>query len=146
MDMICTDKVFGEMKYNRRWFKDEYLSIFNKEYSIKIVAKAYSGKAITEQQRDSYSVFKANQDNYLKKIADLMLAYVNDNAESLSSIWSGAIKITTPNELSTIVKPTSLLIKQDGTTILLFDCQWDEHGVGVQVLPDFEIGSQDMFL
>ena len=146
MDNICMDHVFGTMKYKHRWFKDEIISIFNRDYNIKIVAKAYFGKPITEQQRVSYLKFKNEYQDFINRVTNLMLSYVNDNAENLSSVWEGAKKIKSDNELQGLVKPTSLLIKQDGTTVMMFDCQWDEHGIGVQIIPDFQIGSQDIFL
>ena len=146
MDNICMDHVFGTMKYKHRWFKDEIISIFNRDYNIKIVAKAYFGKPITEQQRVSYLKFKNEYQDFINRVTNLMLSYVNDNAENLSLVWEGAKKIKSDNELQGLVKPTSLLIKQDGTTVMMFDCQWDEHGIGVQIIPDFQIGSQDIFL
>ena len=51
------------------------------------------------------------------------------------------------SDLAAIVKPRTLLFKQDGTALVLLDCPWDEeHGLAVQLIPEFAIGSQDVFL
>lgn len=39
--------------------------------------------------------------------------------------WPAAKKIQDASELSTVLMPTSLLFKQDGTTLLLFECAWE---------------------
>ena len=73
--------------------------------------------------------------------------YVNDNIKELSAEWVGARKISVISDLAQVVTPKTILIKQDGTTIMLLDCAWDvEAGLAVKLYPELKIGSQDLFL
>lgn len=147
MEVSINDAVFGEMKYRHRWYKNAEINLFGKVWNITIAAKAYSGKAITDEQRRSYQWCEANYESISKKIYEMIIGYINANCEELSAAWFGARRIDTASELSGIVTPTSLLIKQDGTAIMLFNCIWDkEHGIGVQICPEYSIGSQDIYL
>lgn len=50
-------------------------------------------------------------------------------------------------ELAQMVTPKTLLFKQDGTTLMLLDCVWDEEGgIAVKLAPQVAIGPQDIFL
>ena len=42
------ESVFGKMKYEYRWIKEEIFHIFNKDQSIKICAKAFNYKVGNE--------------------------------------------------------------------------------------------------
>lgn len=57
MDTICVDAVFGEMLYKYRWYKEQSETIFGKDYVITVVAKAYLGKPITDEQRIAYQQY-----------------------------------------------------------------------------------------
>ena len=73
--------------------------------------------------------------------------YVNDNLQALAEIWVSARAIEEDEDIAQIVTPKTLLFKQDGTTIMLFDCVWDiEGGFGIKIIPDIQIGTQDVFL
>jgi hypothetical protein len=146
MNATYIDPVFGEMQYKHRWYKEEKIVLFDSDWMITVAAKAYSGKPITDQQRVSYKQFSDNYDEMADIIAKQIVEYINENCESLAAYWIGARTVSSAYELSQIVRPKTLLIKQDGTTMLLLDCPWEEGGIAVQVLPDVQIGPQDMFL
>lgn len=146
MNTTYIDPVFGEMKYKHKWYKEKNFSLFGSKWNITIAAKAYTGKQITDQQRRSYQQFNAHVSEMTDIITTQLIDYINDNYEEFAQYWSGARIISQGHELAQIVIPKTLLIKQDGTTLLMFDCPWDEHGIAVQVIPDVQIGSQDIFL
>lgn len=147
MEPTVNDVVFGEMKYMHRWYKNESISFFNQKYDVTVVAKAYSGKPITDQQRESYQWFNDNLNKIVEKVSNEIVDYINENCEELAVSWSGARKVNSATDLNGIVVPTTLLFKQDGTALFLFNCKWDEeHGIAVQFYPEYEIGSQDVFL
>ena len=55
--------------------------------------------------------------------------------------------ITSSSDLANITIPKTFLFKQNGDFLVLFDCVWDiEHGLAVQVFPEYKIGTQDCFL
>ncbi len=140
MDMKCKDPIFGEMIYKHRWQKTETINMFGKNFDIVIAAKAYYKKPITKEQQKSYKDFKKNELKILNEVSLKITEYINSNKED--------ILINDTNlELSKLLTPKTLLFKQEGDAILLFDCVWDiEHGIGVNITSNFEIGSQDIFL
>lgn len=146
MNATYIDSVFGEMQYKHRWYKETSLFLFDNEWNITVAAKAYTGKPITDQQKASYQYFNDHLSEMTDIITNQLIAYINDNCEEFAQYWLGARTVSNGYELAQIVKPKTLLIKQDGTTLLMLDCPWDEHGVAVQVIPDVQVGSQDMFL
>lgn len=147
MEITYKDSVFGEMKYRHRWYKEQSVTAFGKSWKIKVVAKAYSGKGITEEQQKAYKAFCEKEKEALTLAGEQLKSYVNDNLQELSAYWEEARKVGDISELAQIVTPRSLLFKQDGTSILLLDCAWDtEHGVAVELFPEVAVGSQDAFL
>lgn len=146
MDVMVNDVVFGEMIYKRRWSKKETFSFFGKDWKMTVVAKAFSGKPISDEQRVSYQWLKENLKQVDEMLYEMISGYINDNCQEFSVYWSGARMVNTPSDLARIIDLKTILIKQDGTTLVLSDCPWDEHGVAIQLKPDVEIGSQDMFL
>lgn len=145
--MILKDRVFGEMVYKHRWYKKENISIFNKDWEIIIVAKAYSGKAITKEQQRSYLYYKKNEERMFDIVGEELKSYINENLIYLAENWISARRVNKISELSQMVSPKTVLFKQDGTTLMLLDCVWDiEGGIAVKLIPEVKIGSQDLFL
>lgn len=147
MESNYKDAIFGEMTYKHRWYKQQKLMMFGKEWNVTVAAKAYSGKPITEEQQKSYSNFYNNESAMVNTIGEKLKEYINTNLQELAVYWMGARLVNTVNELAQIVTPKTLLFKQDGTTIMLLDCIWDEeHGIAVKLVPEVSVGSQDLFL
>ncbi|GFI32040.1 MAG: hypothetical protein HFH50_09955 [Lachnospiraceae bacterium] len=147
MEIICKDRVFGEMTYKHRWYKQQSVTMFGKSWNIKVVAKAYSGKRITEEQRRAYRIFSEKEEEVLKRVGEKLKSYVNDSLEGGLVGGDEIKKVEQVCELEQMITPTSLLFKQDGTAILLFDCVWDvENGVAVKLFPEMIVGPQDIFL
>ena len=147
MKNYVDDPVFGHMEYHHRWYKTDEYEIFGKKWRLSVVAKAYLGKSITEAEKDSYKKFQENKQTTLASLSQKVIDYINNNLEELRLNWPTAKEIQNISELSTVVMPTSLLFKQDGTTLMLFECVWDsDAGFAVQIYPDWEMGRQDLFL
>lgn len=147
MESVYHDPVFGEMSYQHRWYKKESLSLFGRVWPVTVAAKAYSGKPITDRQRESYLWFSQNREMLNQRTTEEIIAYVDQNCEALAATWPGARMLFSAEDVSQVVHPTTLLFQQDGTTLLLMECSWDkEHGLAVELAPTFAIGSQDDFL
>ena len=56
MDMV-NDQVFGQMKYNHRWDKQENIALWGNKNNVKIVAKAYSSKPTSDSPRERYILY-----------------------------------------------------------------------------------------
>lgn len=147
MEKTCKDSAFGHMSYNRRWYKQQQISMFGKKWTITVVARAYSGRSITFEQQNAYLYFMDHEKEMIEIIGDQLKLYVNKNFKLFSEYWKEARPVVKINDLAEMVTPKTLLFKQDGTTIMLFDCVWDpEQGVGVELAPDVNVAPQDMFL
>lgn len=145
MDMTCYDPAFGEMTYHHRWYKKQTIHMLGKEWNITVAAKAYSGKPITEEERKSYCYFLENEQEMVHIMHEKLVEYVNTYLHSPESSWSS---ITSQEDLSSpMVMPKTLLFKQDGTTLMLFDFLLDKDGgIAVQLTPENAVGIQDCFL
>lgn len=147
MNATCIDVVFGEMTYKHRWFKEQSIKIFAKEWAIIVAAKAYSGKPITEAEQNSYKRYMDNEENTITLIEEQLKQYINGNLSDLSEYWMGARRVESAGDLASILTPRTLLFTQDGTSVMLFDCAWDiENGVAVRISPEMTVGSPDCFL
>lgn len=147
MEATCNDIVFGEMKYKHRWYKQQTVLMFGKEWDITVAAKAYSGKPITEEEQNGYKYFMENENKMIDVIGEQLKQYINDNLQELATYWMGARSVIKTIELAQMVTPKTLLFKQDGTTLMLLDCVWDEDGgMAVKLIPEVAVGSQDIFL
>lgn len=147
MEATCNDAVFGEMTYKHRWYKQQNISMFGRNWNITVSAKAYSGKPITECEQNAYKNFVSNEAEMVTIIGEQLKQYVNGNLQELANYWMGARNVNQIVELAQMVTPKTLLIKQDGTTIMLLDCVWDEdNGIAVKLTPEIAVGSQDIFL
>lgn len=143
MDNKCKDPVFGDMIYNHRWQKTETIKMFEREWNIAVVAKAYSNKPISVEQQNSYESYKNNEDKTMQRLSAKIAEYVKLFSSELES---EGIKVLSLKDLSKVVKPKTLLFRQDGTAIMLLDFVLDEeHGIGID-LDSLEIGNQDLFL
>lgn len=89
------------------------------------IKECYSGKPITEAERASYKRFQENKQAMLNLLAEKVIEFINENFDVPRFNWPEAKKIQDASELSTVLMPTSLLFKQDGTTLLLFECAWE---------------------
>lgn len=147
MENICNDSVFGEMTYRHSWNKKGNISMFGKTWDIIISVKAYSGKPITECEQEAYKDFLKNETDIVNVMTEQLKKYINDNLLDLSEYWPGARSVDQVEELAQMVTPKTLLFKQDGTTIMLFDCVWDiDNGLAIQITPEIAIGLQETFL
>lgn len=146
-EMKCIDMMFGEMSYRHRWYKKQNIHMFGVEWEITVAAKAYSGRSITKEQQESYSLFMKNEKKYVDIIGEELKEYVDQHLQELAVDWLSARRVGPIEDLSQMVTPKTLLFKQNGDTLMLLDCVWDiENGIGVKVIPEIVTGSQDLFL
>lgn len=137
------DLVFGTMEYDYSWVKTENVSMFGKDYEIRIVAEAYTNQDIIDVQRDSYLKYKKEYLEYVKKVPEVILKYYLDNYEIIASAVNIPERINKKNinrELIVkLIKIKTLYIDRKGNYGWLCDCAWDnEHGICI-LLSDDEI-------
>jgi len=146
MDDVVRDRTFGEVSYKHAWIKKQDVMLLGKERQIKIMAAAYTGEKICEEQRQGYRYFLEHLSTISEQCRDAIYEYVDSNREDLS-VQYPQIKEFTKGNLSEFVTPRTALFARDGSIIILFDAKWDEeNGIGVEVYPDVWVGLQDMFI
>ncbi len=138
MNDIIKDKVFGDMIYKHRWVKNEKekIELFGKTWDMNVVASAYTGEQICQEQRESYKFFKKRREQLLKKIPELLQEYVKKHvpAEVEQSVCS-------------LIRPKTILFDRNGMIVILCDAAWDEeNGIGIELKPKQFIDVQDAFL
>lgn len=139
---IINDLVFGKMEYEHCWQKKEDIFLFGKKYKVFIVANAYTGQEISNAQRESYKWF-GNCENWnngsieeaLKKYLKDYYSYNNDDCNKIFN-----------DNVDSMFQITTVLIQQEGNVLLLFEFLLDEeNGLAVQIYPQIDVGSQDLF-
>ena len=144
MSEMVKDPVFGEMEYKHRWIKKETITLLNKEYSLNIVAAAYTGEQICDEQRESYKAFKGKLDKVSRRMPGMLEEYVEIHMEDIAEHFP---EIGKPEDAIKYVKPTSVLFTRDGKTIIMCNAEWDEeNGIGIEVGPEYKVDVQDAFL
>lgn len=151
MDKIV-DFVFGEMEYDHSWVKKENVSLFGKNYDIRIVAEAYTGQDILDIQREAYERYKKEYLDYIARIPEILLNYYINNYESISSEVDIPEKINLENInkdiIVKLIRVKTVYFDRTGQYGWLCDCAWDdEHGISI-ILSEEElfIAEQDYLL
>ncbi len=128
------DPVFGIMTYIHSWERSETQEFFGKSLSVRVVAEAYEGQDITEEQRTAYQRYVENKENSLKEVAPTLLKYYLDNYKNISVNVNIPEKINKDNineELIVkLIKVRTVYFDRKGQYGWLCDCIWDEeHGI-----------------
>lgn len=130
----------GEMYYRHSWCREENVDWWgNKSVNVQITAHAYTGDAITDQQRNAFNDYTANITTFIERGLPLILDYVQATHD---------ITYTT-EELLLALTPKNVLFQKDGSWGVLFDCEFDiENGLALYKTNDnvIRVGSQDEFL
>jgi hypothetical protein len=144
MNNKINDAVFGEMEYSHGWKKSEEIKFWDECRDLKIIASAFAGNAINDIQRANYEFFKSE----ISEISKCSLEAVKEYMVRLSGeLHDISYKSLTDVYVKGIVKPTSVIFQEDGSFGLLCDFDWDnEHGLGVQIKPEYKAGTQDILL
>lgn len=132
-----TNKIFGQLIYDFQWEKQDSVLICGKEIPFKTIVEAFPGESITELQEKNYQKIKDMKnlvdDEYLPNVYN----YLKKNYGRI---------ISTKKDLYNYVELQSVLYKQNGKVVALFSIPEDELGVGIELIPVFSIGVQDLYL
>lgn len=144
MSEMIKDSVFGEMEYKHRWIKKEKISLLDKEITLNIIASAYTGEQICDEQRDAYKAFKGKLDKVSRRMPGMVEEYVEIHKDEIMEHFP---EIGNPSEAIKYVKPVSVVFARDGKTVIMCNAEWDEeNGIGIEVAPEYKVGLQDDFL
>ena len=137
------DQVFGEMKYEHGWTKIEYVPFLDQMCRVEIFIKVYYDRNILDKQHDAYKYFIENHETINSKLPQVITAYINNNKKEIISNYPNIDN----KKKSDIIHPKTLLFNRDGSVVFLCDVPWDEeHGIGIQIYPEYKIDIQDNFI
>lgn len=148
MDSI-NDEVFGEMTYDYSWEKYEVRNIFEEQISVRIVARAYEGQEILDIQRESYMKYVNNEEVYMKKIPQILLAYYIDVYDDIIEFCDMPekyeIKNINSDSVLDLIAVNTIFFDREGNFGYLCDCGWDdENGIAIILSEDEpRIGEED---
>lgn len=138
------DSVFGEMEYKHRWIKKENINLLDKEFSLSIIASAYTGDQICDAQREAYTAFKGKLDKVSRRMPGMIEEYVEIHKAEIAEHFP---EICEPADAIKYVKPVSVMFARDGKTVIMCNVAWDEeNGIGIEVAPEYKVDLQDAFL
>jgi hypothetical protein len=138
---MINDPVFGKMKYDWEWEKEEGISMFGKTYNLNVIAQSKSDEdtAISEVQQKAYKFFKENFSSLEESALNILLNYCQNELE----IPDCSQKVFFENSL-----PISLFFAITGEWGILFDSKFDEEN-GIALMfsnGKFLAGPQDILI
>jgi hypothetical protein len=150
--MIVNDTVFGTMSYNSGWEKQEQIVLWGKAFTVRVVARAYSGQEILDIQRNAYTEYKNNIGQIEGSIKNSLFEYYEEHyyyiantTEFIPNLYKpGQITLDTVIEL---IKIRTLIFDRTGDYGFLCDCAWNrEDGIAIKLNGIIVIGEQEMLI
>lgn len=131
------EKILNNVVFNYGWRVDSDFILFGKNNSIKIIIDSYDeNELINHIQKNCLNQLNEKESEYSNIVISLLKTYIVENK----------ISIETKN-IENEINLTSILITQEGDVLFLFEVNWDiENGLCIKVLPEYDIGPQDVFL
>ena len=131
------EKILNNVVFNYGWRVDSDFILFGKNNSIKIIFDSYDeNELINHIQKNCLNQLNEKESEYSNIVISLLKTYIVENK----------ISIETKN-IENEINLTSILITQEGDVLFLFEVNWDiENGLCIKVMPEYDIGPQDVFL
>jgi hypothetical protein len=136
------DIVFGEMIYNHGWVNRKKIQFWGEVIDFKIKVVTYEENIVLESQREDYQYFISNVERISNETFLSVKKYIEDNKDEIYPY----LPANTKHDVKDLVMPKTILFDEDNVFGILCDCLWDEHGIGIQILPNIEVGPQDILL
>ncbi len=129
------DEILTDAFFSYGWCYRKSISFFGKENDIQFVFEAFpETEKINSAQKVSFLDFYSDINDLSEASVSELNAYIERHVGKNYSIEDD-------------VRLKEILVRQDGTLILLCEANWDiENGIGIQIYPKMEIGPQDAFL
>ncbi|MDD5928629.1 MAG: hypothetical protein PUC37_02390 [Spirochaetales bacterium] len=129
------DSILKEPFYNFGWCYSKTINFFGKENNVQFVFEAYpESEKINTFQKETFMKFYENINELSNSSSNQLNDYIKKYVDGNYTIANNVIL-------------KEILIKSDGETILLCEVDWDiENGLCIKVMPEYDIGPQDVFL
>lgn len=132
-----SNKFFGELSYDCQWEKEDSVVIGGNSIPITTIVEALPGEKITEIQEKNYQTIKGKSNLIEDGAFPSICEYVKKNYGR---------SFAAQKDMLDYMKLQSVLYKQNGKVVALFSIPDDELGVGIELIPAFSIGPQDLYL
>lgn len=138
--MKINDKVFGELKYELRWYGESFIAFKGERYPISLSIDGDEKGIFQKIQYEEYSVFMEKlNDDFIIKILNTLLDYYKKERIELGydeETYEKYPPIETVEELLNHIRFESITVfcteKNKRQIGLTFECDWDEeNGVGI---------------
>lgn len=136
------DDVFGELTYKYGWVCRKEIRFWGKEIEFKIKIVTYEEEVVLKSQREDYIYFLENLDEISEKTYVAVQEYLKMNSEEIYSI----METEDIEELMSLVIPKTLIFDENHVMGILCECDWDDDGIGIQVIPEIVVDTQDFLL
>lgn len=137
--------------------RDDQIKIFGEVCPVLLRVEGNDAEeSILDEQRASYTNFRANEERLLGEAVEALFRYYGEIRPSLESQFGPragdlAPPLASSFELSKLVKFTTLIFpivldEGEQSFAITGNCTWDpEHGIGIKVTDgDIEIGGGDL--
>ncbi len=131
------EKILNNVVFNYGWRVDSDFILFGKNNSIKIIFDSYDeNELINHIQKNCLNQLNEKESEYSNIVISLLKTYIVENKISMET-----------KNIENEINLTSILITQEGDVLFLFEVNWDiENGLCIKVIPEYDIGPQDVFL
>ena len=136
------NEIFGELYYKHGWVTRKKFNFWDREREYKIKLVTYEEEVVLKSQEEDYKYFVNNILDISKKTYIAVENYVDKNKEDIYH----HILERNKKDIMNLIIPKTLFFDEEHIFGILCDCSWDEHGIGIQVLPEIEVDSQDLLL
>jgi hypothetical protein len=123
------DKTLGSLYYDKAWKKSIKVEINEDRYPITLIIESYDGNVITDIQRAAYKDYKKQQDVFLKAFPRVALEYYKKHYQVIAKRNKIPKEINynhiNQERIMQLVKPKSLLFKDNGEFGFICTCTWD---------------------
>jgi hypothetical protein len=154
---IFFDDLFGKVNMEKRTWKGHIsLEIFGVTKEVILEVQHRENEGVTDIQREVFASFIRNASTIIYEVEQGIYDYYNTEIiEDYRDMFGNDADSRVPyirniNELGKVAELTSVLVcrARAGVIGLLFDCTWDDHGIGVKIDNGqiAEIGYQDIVL
>ena len=131
MNVMKKDITFGDMTYNHSWYKETSVRLFDKEFLVDIIARAYKGEDIINSQREMFSYAMANIETIWETAIPLIYKYITGMDKFDSSFAKDYVYKN--------IAPFSFLFQRDNSWGILCNTNKDEDSGVAVVIKDGNI-------
>lgn len=123
------DKVFGTIEFRVGWFKYEDISLWGKDYKVRIRTSSKKDELPSKEQQAAYIAFCDDIKSSLQLIKDDVANFILAASEEIFECL-GVSEITHPLDF---IKPIEVLFFKNGKYAVICNTEWSEDGMAVLV-------------